>query len=171
MLFVGKRPSRDANTTTHFYWGRESATFDNVAPRIGMGDGGYLFDPQNDLRARMIYPCRHACADPLRGKVSISARPSSPEEVDVRNSSATSVDLEGYTVASYPYVYSFGANTVLAPGETLRLHVVGPRRADTALDRYWGKKSSILNNAGDYVRLRTATNISIDCDAWGSVRC
>ena len=42
--------------------------FENVTigpPRLG--DGGYLFDPDGDLRASMIYPCLVACAHPLGG--------------------------------------------------------------------------------------------------------
>jgi hypothetical protein len=30
------------------------------APRY-MGDGGFLFDPDGDLRAWDMYPCRYAC--------------------------------------------------------------------------------------------------------------
>jgi hypothetical protein len=33
-----------------FYWGLDRALFDN-----NLGDGGYLFDPQGDLRAWDIY--------------------------------------------------------------------------------------------------------------------
>jgi hypothetical protein len=41
---------------THFYWGFSHALFDET-----IGDGGYLFDPQGDLRAWDIYPCRYRC--------------------------------------------------------------------------------------------------------------
>jgi hypothetical protein len=41
---------------TDFYWGFSHALFDET-----IGDGGYLFDPQGDLRAWDIYPCRYRC--------------------------------------------------------------------------------------------------------------
>ena len=169
-LYVGRRPAWDSNTSTHFYWGRSRPMFDNPGRR-GMGDGGYLFDRQGDLRASMLYPCRYRCGDPLRGAVEVSARPSAPEEVYVRNVSASPVDLEGYVVENPPYVYSFGPGTAFGPSERLRLVVSGRPANDTALVRYWGKEKYILNDSGDVVRLRTQTNITIDCYAWGSASC
>ena len=169
-LYVGSRPSSDTNTTTHFYWRRASSVFDNVGP-AGMGDGGYLFDTQGDLRISMMYPCRYGCTDPLHGNVRIAARASSPEEVRVRNTSASPVDLEGYVVENRPYVYSFGSNTVLAPGETVRLSPIGSPTRDTRLRKHWGKAKYILNDSGDKVALRTAANVFILCYAWGSASC
>ncbi len=170
-LYVGSRPSRDTNTTTHFYWGRTSPIFDNVRSGRGMGDGGYLFDPDGDLRLAMMYPCRYSCSDPARGKIAVTARRSAPEKVYARNVSGSRVDLEGYVVESYPYVYSFGPRTFLAPGEKLNLVVIGSSARDTRLVKHWGKKRYILNDSGDEVLLRTETNIRIGCSAWGSAAC
>ena len=50
-VHVGK----GTNTASTFFWGLNSPAFENS------GDGGYLFDPQGDLRAWLIYPCRYAC--------------------------------------------------------------------------------------------------------------
>ncbi|BBH71466.1 hypothetical protein ACTI_81510 [Actinoplanes sp. OR16] len=45
------------NTATDHYWGLDHPIFTNVDPAgHGYGDGGYLFDPQGDLRAWQIYP-------------------------------------------------------------------------------------------------------------------
>ncbi|MBB2944373.1 endonuclease YncB(thermonuclease family) [Actinoplanes lutulentus] len=45
------------NTATDYYWGLTQPIFTNVDPaNHGYGDGGYLFDPQGDLRAWQIYP-------------------------------------------------------------------------------------------------------------------
>ncbi len=170
-LFVGSRPAGDTNTTTHFYWGRSQAVFDNVSASLGLGDGGYLFDPQGDLRLWMHYPCRTSCADPLEGKVVVGAEPKAPEAVFVRNVSAEPVDLEGYVVENLPYVYSFGPRTILNPGEKLRLVVNGSAAGDTRLVKYWGKNKYILNDSGDRAGLRTASNITISCYAWGSMDC
>ncbi len=169
-LYVGSRPASDTNTTTHFYWRRTHAVFDN-AGRRGMGDGGYLFDPQGDLRLSMMYPCRYSCSDLLKGKIALTARPRAPEEVEVQNVSTSSMDLEGYVLENPPYVYSFGPNTVLDPGETMQLVVLGSPSTDTALIKHWGKQSYILNDSGDLTRLRTQTNITIVCYAWGSFSC
>ncbi|MEV6300045.1 lamin tail domain-containing protein [Actinoplanes sp. NPDC051861] len=44
-------------TATDHYWGLTQPIFTNVDPAAhAYGDGGYLFDPQGDLRAWMIYP-------------------------------------------------------------------------------------------------------------------
>jgi endonuclease YncB( thermonuclease family) len=170
-LFVGSRPSRDRNRSTHFYWGRSAAMFENVNLARGVGDGGYLFDPQGDLRLWMTYPCRHRCGDPLRGKVRLTARRSAPEEVQVRNASSDPVNLEGYVIESHPWIYSFPAATVVNPGETMRLVVIGSRANDTRLVKYWGKSRFILNDGGDRVLLRTQRNVRIACYSWGSASC
>ncbi|WP_045744200.1 lamin tail domain-containing protein [Actinoplanes rectilineatus] len=53
---------RGTNTATHKYWGLSQPIFTNVDPaNHGYGDGGYLFDPQGDLRAWDVYPCVVAC--------------------------------------------------------------------------------------------------------------
>jgi hypothetical protein len=48
---------RGINTATTLYWGLKRPAFENVRSDRGIGDGAYLFDPQGDLRAWMIYPC------------------------------------------------------------------------------------------------------------------
>ena len=43
-------------TATHKYWGLTAPIFSNPTPEpVAMGDGGFLFDPQGDLRAAHIY--------------------------------------------------------------------------------------------------------------------
>jgi micrococcal nuclease len=45
------------NTAADFYWGLTAPILDNPTDdEQARGDGGYLFDPQGDLRAWMIYP-------------------------------------------------------------------------------------------------------------------
>jgi endonuclease YncB( thermonuclease family) len=170
-VLVGSRPSGDTNTTTHFYWERGGAVFENANPLNGAGDGGYLFDPQGDLRAWMTYPCRYRCSDPLQGKVAVTARASSSEEIRIRNTSSEPIDLEDYVVDNDPWKYTFGGGTPIAPGATLRLFVGGSPARDTSLAKYWGKTKSILNDNGDRVLLRTQTDIRIACYAWGSSSC
>ncbi len=53
---------KGTNTATHVYWGLERPIFENASgDPTYLGDGGYLFDPQGDMRAWHQYPCRHAC--------------------------------------------------------------------------------------------------------------
>src|SRR4051794_35037494 len=62
-MFVG----RGSNTASAFFWGYRKSVFDNVDGHGG-GDGAYLFDPEGDLRAWMMYPCRYRCRNPLKGR-------------------------------------------------------------------------------------------------------
>jgi endonuclease YncB( thermonuclease family) len=58
VVYVGK----GTRTSTKFYWGNSEPIFENATgyPKY-IGDGGYLFDPQGDMRAWQQYPCRYAC--------------------------------------------------------------------------------------------------------------
>lgn len=49
-------PGKGASNSTHFYWGLSAAIFEDAsrAP-LWLGDGGYLFDPQGDLRGWQQY--------------------------------------------------------------------------------------------------------------------
>ena len=89
-----------------FFWGLGSPPFENVEDRRAMGDGGYLFDPQGDLRASMVYPCRSGCTDPLQGAIDIDTRPTGSEQVRLRNVGGFAVDLEGYRLETWPYGYA-----------------------------------------------------------------
>ena len=46
---------------TRFHWGLAAPAFENVGSAPGIGDGGYLFDRDGDLRAWDMYPCRSGC--------------------------------------------------------------------------------------------------------------
>ena len=56
------RVGHGTNSGNTLYWGLNENIFANVT-NAGkfMGDGAWLFDPQGDLRAWEMYPCRHAC--------------------------------------------------------------------------------------------------------------
>jgi micrococcal nuclease len=170
-VYVGRRPDSDSNRTTRFYWGLGSTALENVDPKRGVGDGGYLYDRQGDLRAWMMYPCRVSCTDPLLGNVIVTAQPKAPEKVFLKNVGSAPANLEGYVVDNLPWNYAFPAGVVLRPGEKLRLVVKSKPRNNTRLTRYWGKTRYILNDRGDRVALRTQANIEIDCYAWGRRSC
>jgi endonuclease YncB( thermonuclease family) len=53
------RVGRGTDTPDTLYWGLRTPIFDNEShDQRFIGDGAYLFDPQGDLRAWQMYPCR-----------------------------------------------------------------------------------------------------------------
>jgi hypothetical protein len=166
-LFVGP----GTNTASEFFWGQASGVFDNVTSEGG-GDGAYLFDTEGDLRAWMIYPCRYKCTDKLAGTMKVVAHPKGTEYVKVTNTSKSPFNLEGYQLVAGRFNYAFPAGTIVQPGETLRIDVVGDPADDTALRKAWSPEDrSILYNAGGSVRVSTFTSIVVGCGAWGTGSC
>jgi endonuclease YncB( thermonuclease family) len=168
------------SSENELYWCQRSAVFENATyDHRHMGDGGYLFDPQGDLRASMTYPCVFRCGDPLRGVVEITSHPRAPEHVRVNNAGSAAVDLEGYVLkvslrgspALFTRSYAFPANSAIAAGATLRLWIQGSPRNSDRSDRYWGLGSYLLPDGGGRISLRTFTDVVVACDAWGSVKC
>jgi hypothetical protein len=145
----------------------ENATRDN--PDIG--DGAYLFDPQGDVRAWMIYPCKVACTNPGQGQFALSAQPRKDEYISITNTGGLTLDLEPYVLKTPPYSYAFAQGTALGPGQTLRVHTEGDPADDTATDKYWGMTGPILNNGGDVATLSTYNDIPLACTAYGSKSC
>ena len=155
------------------YWNLRNPIFDNAGlPGRGSGDGAYLFDPDGDLRAYLQYPCRWHCDDPLRGKVRVDAHPTGGDEyVTLTNTSADSVDLEGYKLWTPGYTYAFQPPSVIPPGDSMLVHMQGSPAEDTPLDKHWGLTGLVLDNASDKVKLSTFDYIDIGCSAWGQAQC
>ncbi len=164
---------RDGDDIATFRWNLRAPVFENAShDEDAMGDGAYLFDPLGNIRATMVYPCRVACSDPLQGAVGISASPTGRREsVRLTNLTAGPVDLDGHVLKSAPQSYHFGPGSVLPPGGSLRIQVVGDPGADTALDKRWGFAKPILRDAGDVAALLTYTDVTIACTAWGDKSC
>jgi endonuclease YncB( thermonuclease family) len=148
---------------TGLHWCQKAAVFENVTGGFGtMGDGGYLFDPDGDLRASFIYPCVVGCNDPLRGNVRLDVHPSRPESITVENVSSSPVDLGGHVVkyhlhgdpARFVFGHVFDPGTTLAPGGTLRLSPDSP-----------------LADGRGVVSLRTLDDQVTDCVSWGGADC
>jgi hypothetical protein len=163
---------RGSNHGTEFFWGLREPVFDNATEdRIAAGDGAYLVDPQGDLRAFMIYPCRVACSDPYQGRMRLDPSPGRGEHVTLTNVSNGDLDLEGYLLRTTFNSYAFGPNSVVHPGETLRLDVEGDPSDDTRLHKHWGFSRPIMPDRGDRVQVATFDDIVVACEAWGSGRC
>jgi micrococcal nuclease len=168
------------NTATNYYFCPVGggAIWDNAggAP-INAGDGGYLFDPDGDLRAWMTYSCYVRCADPLDGKIQLRASPkgASAEYVDITNTSSSTVDLFGHQLFQNPDYYDFGTGDVIPAGGTLRLFMQGSNRSQTmngATDAlFWGLPDYQLVDGGDSVVLVNYRNHRITCSAWGTRHC
>jgi len=160
------------DTESEFYWGLKSAAFENVTrDERAMGDGAYLFDPQGDLRMSQTYPCREACSDPNRGTVALTAKYRGREAVQLTNTGPVPIDLEPYKLVSKPYSYAFAPNSVVQPGETMRVRLWEADEDDRPLTRYWATNGPILNNGGDKVELRRFDDVLVTCTAWGSRSC
>jgi hypothetical protein len=61
-VHVGKGRAHTTSKARHYYMGQPDPIFENVTRKpTSMGDGGYLFDPDGDLRAGKQYPCAYRC--------------------------------------------------------------------------------------------------------------
>jgi hypothetical protein len=140
------------------------------APR-NVGDGGYLFDRQGDLRAWMMYPCWVNCSDPLEGKLTIAdVHPQNPEYVDLQNVSSETLNLEGALLEVVPNQFAFHHSDHLLPGQTFRMWMQsGDSGADVA--RSWRLDPKRLVDGGDIVRLRNYRGRVLSCMAWGTKHC
>lgn len=167
-MHVG-RGSNDANS---FYWGLSENVFENATnDKKQIGDGGYLFDPNGDLRAYVQYPCRTSCRDPLAGKVEVVATYRAPEYITIRNTSAEVLRLDQYEMESVPWFYEFGRGDVLLPRQSLRLYIQRAPLKASPLTRSWGHRVYLLSDNKDAVTLRNPAGAPVACHAWGGVRC
>jgi endonuclease YncB( thermonuclease family) len=166
-LYVGE----GVDTWTEFFWQRRKPLFGNIGP-YGDGDTAFLVDPQGDIRAWMSYPCVGQCTDPYQGVLKVTAKPRGREYVTVSNVGSISVDLDGYQLRSPPYSYPFPPrDSILEPGEQMRIWTTGDPGEDTRLEKHWGETGPFLNDGGDRVRLSSLRGIVLDCYAYGTGSC
>jgi endonuclease YncB( thermonuclease family) len=166
------------DTVTTFHWCQRTSAFENVThDRRALGDGAYLFDPDGDLRASMIYPCTAPCADPLAGALRLAVSPRAPESIAVTNVGSAPVDLRGYLLKLHlrgqadKFIWSrpFDDATLL-PGETLRLWLQG-RAGDNRLVRHLGMRPYVLADGGNVVSIQSHAGAVVACAAWGRAVC
>jgi endonuclease YncB( thermonuclease family) len=151
----------------HLYWGRSGSIFGNATvDRKVMGDGAYLVDRDNDVRAFVEYPCLRSCAEPVGQSVDLSANydgygnddhDPNREWINILNKGAAPIDLSGYVVQTYPYTYELAPATTLQPGERLRLYV--GEGSDGPLVRYWGRRPRLDSSQS---RLRAGSILGPD---------
>jgi endonuclease YncB( thermonuclease family) len=166
------RVGSGSNTGDTFFWRQPGPVFENVvAGAKAIGDGGYLFDPQGDLRASAVYPCRVGCVEPLQGKVELVAQPRTPESIRVTNISGGAIDLSEYEIESRPYFYEFARGTVLEAGQSVIVDVRADPANDTQFQKGWGRDANILGDNRDVVTLRNPLGGPVLCHAWGGASC
>lgn len=155
-----------------FGWGLRTAIFSNATfDARAMGDGAYLLDPLGNVRAATVYPCRLDCRDARQGALDLDVRPADGERIRVANTSSASVSLDGLLVRAHGAAYHFGADAVLAPGDTLELRPRAEPSGDTPLRRGWGRSTAVLDDEDGVLRLVTDTDVSVACAAWGDRSC
>lgn len=160
-----------AATASAFFRDLPNNLFENSFNGGGAGDGAYLLDPDGDVRAHAIYPCLLDCTDPEQGTVQVRANPiRGPEYVTIRNVSDHPVDLYRYQLR-VKGAYAFGPDSVLAPGETMRVYIKGRPSEDTRLVRYIGYPGAYMRDAGGTARVSTFDEIDLACESWGDGRC
>ena len=162
-LYVGAGTS----TWTEFFWRSRTAGLRQHHAPARSATARSCSTPQGDLRASMTYPCRLACADPNEGAIAIAARPTGTEYVTLRNSSGAAVDLQDYRLESPPWGYTFGLESVLQPGERMRIDVrrrpgtgpaaaavLGPHRRDPRQRRRQGSPRHVPRRRDRLLRVR-----------------
>jgi hypothetical protein len=166
-VFVGT----GVDAGSDFFWNLGGPVLDNIRLDRNLGDGGYLFDGDGDLRAALQYPCRYRCFDFAVDSFALRATYKRANEfIGLKNIGSRAVDLEGYRLSSPPYSYVIGPDSLIAPGEELRVYVKGDPAQNAHLARYWGKARNILGG-NDLVELKSPRYVHIVCTAWGTKTC
>lgn len=167
------RVGTGTDTFEDLYWNLGDPVFDNWRDDDRyLGDGAYLFDPEGDLRAWMIYPCRWACTDPAQNALAMTAHAAKPEYLVVRNAGTAAIDLRPYRLTVRERAYSFESDATLQPGESVRVYTNrGSTADDTHGEKHWDLGFDVLPDAGGLAFLTTYDQIPIACAAWGVENC
>jgi endonuclease YncB( thermonuclease family) len=161
-----------------FYLGVQGTQYlPNVTnPKKGYpGRSIYLLDPQYDFRFVADYPCLVNC--PAKPDVTISSVDYAASEESVTlHAGATAADLSGLVVENDGWTKEITPGTVLLAGQYLKVWCDKGGTAETSgygtLNQYWGppswhRSTSMLEDGGDTVVLRTAQSQVIKTFKWG----
>jgi endonuclease YncB( thermonuclease family) len=161
-----------------FYLGVQSTQYlPNITnPKLGYpGRSIYLLDPQLDFRFVADYPCLVNC--PAKPNVTISSVDyASSEESVMLHAGSTSADLSGLVVENDGWTKEIAPGTVLQAGQYLKIWCDKGGSNQTSgsgtLNQYWGgpswnRSTTMLEDAGDTVVLRTAQSQVIKTFKWG----
>jgi endonuclease YncB( thermonuclease family) len=164
--------------THNFYnWGDAKPRWnDNLSD--GMGEGAYLQDRKQNIRASATYPCVvtavTSCVDPLAKDLAwghIEYAPGNDradpngEYLSIHNISQQPVDLSFRVIHKGGWVLTLKKGTILAPGQTLQ--IFSGKGHATALKQYFGDNHALLADAGGEVELRMPNYVQTMCVDWG----
>ena len=174
-LYVGCGES----TPQRHFWCQDSTVFENADLRRHSRDGRYLFDPHGDLRVSSMYPCVFRGEDALMKALQLTVHPTKPESISVTNVSPSTVDLDGYLVKlhlggapdRFIFGYPFGPGSRLAPGERMQIWMDRSPGGEGRLVRSLRRGAYVLADGGNAVSVRSATDVTVACAAWGRARC
>jgi endonuclease YncB( thermonuclease family) len=162
----------------NFYnWGDAKPRWDDNLSD-GMGEGAYLQDKLQNIRASATYPCvvtaATSCVDPLAKDLAwghIEYAPGNDnadpngEYLSIQNISRHTVDLSFRVLDKGGWVLTLMQGTVLRPGQTLQ--VFSGKGHATPLKQYWGDSSALLADIGGEVQLRMPNYVQTMCVDWG----
>ena len=163
---VGSDTSRD------LFMNRSSSVFSDAF------DGAFLLDTDNDIRSYDIWPCIGLCEESPSSLVidAVSADPPGNDDLNpngewirVRNTGASTVDLQDWEIASWPHHLRPEQSVPVGPGSAVTVYV--GRGTATATELYMNKERSILDTAGDVVVLVAPGGDVADCFAYGTGSC
>ncbi len=173
------RVGKGSDTATTKYWGLSAPVFENVTKGpMWLSDGGYLFDPQGDLRAWQMYPCNEFCPVPeLKGKIAITRIVADPpgadtavkEYVTLKNISPAPINLAGYELRADARRWTFRTGSILKPRQAVTVYM--GRGKTTTLKQYLGSTRLVLSNGGGTSTVLDPQGTSFLCKAWGRGRC
>ena len=102
----------------------------------------------------------------------MGARPRGRESVQITNTGPVPIDLEPYRLISKPYSYAFAPNSIVQPGETMRVRLYESDDEDSALDPLLGDERADPQQRRRRRRsCGASTTCSSTCTAWGSRSC
>jgi hypothetical protein len=91
--------------------------------------------------------------------------------VSVRNTSPDTIDMEGYQITTRYRYYPFPPDSVIQPGETMRVYVNGSPANNTRLVKRWGLGGNVLRLTDGVVRVKTFSDIVVGCYAFDGGSC
>ncbi len=168
VVYVGS----GSNTSSTMYWNKTSGILNND------GDTVELRSPHRDVADCFSWKSSTCPGAATSSKLTITANYNAAgndttnpngEWVNITNIGNSTINLAGYQLESFPYVYTFDSDSKLYPGERVRVRVgIG---TTSRLKKYWGLSSGILNNTGEYVRLRNTSGQPINHFRWPCSNC
>jgi endonuclease YncB( thermonuclease family) len=171
------RGTSSVKTRNFYNWGDAQARWDDNLSD-GMGDGAYLQDNKQNIRASSTYPCVvtavTSCRDPLTNDLAWGQVEYAPghekqnpnlEYATIRNISQKTVNLSYRVLVHGGTLRTLMRGTVLKPGQSLR--VFAGKGHNTPLAQYLGSSTALFADTGGDIELREPNYVQTMCVDWG----